>query len=80
MNTEALIEALNAIYRAVTDKPILEKDRELFQSMKLANERIAYELKFKRNIETESDWIPIPWPGLDGRRNWEAAIYFISKR
>ncbi len=80
MNTEALIEALNAIYRAVTDRPLEEKDKELFTHMKIANEMIAHELQFKRKIAVETDWIPIPWPGTDGKRNWDAMILFVPSK
>lgn len=78
MTTEALIEAMNAIYRAVTERPLQEKDKELFTNMKITNEVIGNELQFKRGVEVETGWIPIPWPGTDGKRNWEAMIHFLA--
>lgn len=80
MNTEALIEALNAIYRAVTDRPLEEKDKHLFTQMKIANEFIANELQFKRKVDVQTDWVPVPWPGIDEKRTWEAMIHFVSPR
>ena len=78
MTTEALIEAMNAIHRAVTERPLQGKDKELFTNMKITNEMIGKELQSKRGIEVETGWIPIPWPGTDGKRNWEAMIRFLA--